>query len=316
MKLHHFIASMPPAMGKALAEFEREFTYPLGTSERFRISHGHDYLTFFRAIGEANLTVVEEAGAVQGVLARVRRTLTLRGASDRSAHYLCDLKVRAAARGSTVLPRLIRETKQKIEASDSVACYCVVMEGTGKSPADYTGRLGVPRFEQVGEIVILRLEAGESPVEESGSDVIGQAGFAAMRKRIFPAGYMAMGAGRSLRSQMAPLHLANADGSACGILEDTRRGKRLFREVGGEIISGHISGFSYANAAAGGRLLREALRRAVGIGIPAVFVAVPASEKAAILAELEGLRVAVAHAGVFGHGLESGRDWWVDTAEI
>ena len=61
--------------GPEVAAFEREFTYPLGNSTRFRISHGEDYLPFFQAMGEAEVLLLEKAGLVQGVLSRVARSL-------------------------------------------------------------------------------------------------------------------------------------------------------------------------------------------------------------------------------------------------
>lgn len=315
MKLHRFMEEVPAATGRALAEFEREFTYPLGPSERFRISHGEDYLPFFRAIGEAELLAVEEAGRIVGGIARVRRRLEFRrGAGetvqDSVAHYMCDLKVAAAARGTSVLARLIRETKRVIEASDSRACYCVVMEGTGRLPTDYTGRLGVPRFEKVGEIVILRVSPG-GPFVKRGR-VISLNDFAQVRGRVAQEGYTATGGESAHRSWRSPLPLVTPDGDACGMLEDTRRGKRLWLESGRELVSAHLSGFAYATAEAGAALLAAAVVRAEG----PFFVALPVRQMEAMRPLLDGLHFTEAAASVFGHDMESGHDWWVDTAEI
>ncbi|WP_367874145.1 N-acetyltransferase [Luteolibacter sp. Populi] len=315
MNILRLSGQVPPGMGEALAEFESGFSYPLGSSGRFRISHGADYLPFFRAMGEPEVLMLEDGGSIQGGLARVQRSLELRegqGTTRRIAHYLCDLKLRTAARGSLVLPRLIRATKQAIESSASVCCYCVVMEGTGKLPTDYTGRLGVPRFEKLGEIAILRIEAGGEAISAD----LSPAEFEKLRAAIAPQGFSAPDADASLRSLMEPLPLAIPSGDACGIVEDTRRGKRLFLESGEEMVSAHLSRFACATPRAGAALLRMAAARAGALGMPAMFVAVPQREAAEILSGLAGLKVLLAPAVVYGHALEPGHDWWIDTAEI
>jgi hypothetical protein len=315
MKLHRYTDEVPPDMGKALAEFEREFSYPLGPSERFRISHGEDYLPFFKAIGEPVLLAMEDNAKIVGGIARVRRRLELRrdeggGIEESVAHYLCDLKVAAAARGTRVLARLIGETKREIEASNSRACYCVVMAGTGRLPTDYTGRLGVPSFEKVGEVVILRISPGGPWVKRCG--VISTKDFAAVRGRLARGGYTATGGESRHRSWMSPLPLVTPGCDACGMLEDTRRGKRLFLESGGELVSAHLSGFAYATPEAGADLLAAAVMRAE---FP-FFVALPVLQMEVMRPLLEGLEFTEARACVYGHDLESGHDWWVDTAEI
>ena len=145
MTLHHLTADLSPDLAPAFARFEREFTYPLGPDTRFRISHGQSYLPFFLAMGQADISVIEQGQEILGCLARVARRLRLSAGEAFDAHYLCDLKLRASARGSTVLPRLIRETKRVIEASASTRCYSVVMGGCRHESADRSscGR-GVP----------------------------------------------------------------------------------------------------------------------------------------------------------------------------
>ena len=111
---------------------------------------------------------------------------------------------------------------------------------------------------------------------------------------------------------MAPLPLVTPGGDACGMLEDTRRGKRLFLESGGEMVSAHLSGFAYETPEAGADLVAAAVVRASG----PFFVALPLRQMEAMRPLLEGLEFTEAEACIYGHGLESGHDWWVDTAEI
>ncbi len=319
MNLH--ILDQPPSewLGEALELFEREFRYPLGTSDCFSISHGQAYLPFFRAMGEPSILVAERAGQVLGTLAVIKRTLELRlsgaVAQHALAHYLCDLKVRPSARGSTVLARLIDAAKQRIECSGSHACYSIIMDGTTKLPTSYTGRLGVPLFEKIGQIIILRLSVREKfSMEASTSTSLKEV--EAIHSAISSLGYVPVPRRGSERSLMSPISCVEPDGQACGIIEDTRKGKRLFWDSGEEMLSAHLSRFAYSTPSHGARLLRRATAICAAKGMPALFVSVPACDAPHFLSALNDLDVTDAPASVYGHALQSGMNWWVDTAEI
>jgi hypothetical protein len=300
-------------------EFEREFTYPLGHGCRFRISHGEDYLGFFRSMGEATLVVTEDMGRITGSIARVQKRLrngTGGSVVEIAAHYLCDLKVRADCRGTLVLPRLIRETKRQIEASESLACYSVVMSGTGRLPTDYTGRLGVPKFEKLADMTILRLAAGDSGMKSMTSRIVSPLEILAVHEGIELSGYQSAVQGLPGRSLSTPVHLVAGNGDACGTLEDTRRVKRLFLDSGEELITAHLAGFRYKTPRAGGLFLAEAVEFARSAGFPAVFTAVPSCRIESLRPYLGCLDVTEAPAMVYGVGLESGAEWWLDTSEI
>ncbi len=66
MKIHSLTSPPPPNLAGALEEFEYSFLYPLGPKQKFRISHGREYLPFFRAMGEATLLVAQHAGTCWG----------------------------------------------------------------------------------------------------------------------------------------------------------------------------------------------------------------------------------------------------------
>jgi hypothetical protein len=99
------------------------------------------------------------------------------------------------------------------------------------------------------------------------------------------------------------------------MLEDTRRAKRLFAEDGSEMLSAHLSYFAFADPESGLELLRIALGHAAARGYPALFVAVSPTVVRELCAGL-GPGVVVAPAVVFGAGLESGREWHINTSEI
>lgn len=303
----------PPDLAGALESFEQDFTYPLGFSARFRISHQPDYLRFFQAIGPAHLLLAMKESAVTGALVTAARSLH-RDGEEIPSHYFCDLKILPSARGSRVLAALFAATQPRIRASISTACYGIVMGGTRQLPDSYTGRLEIPLFPKLADIAILRL-SGEGELSSEIEEVPLKEFRESLRSRIRP-GYTATGGDSKRRSSIAPIPLVLRDGSACGLLEDTRLAKRLMIDGGGELISAHLSGFAWENAASAALLLRHALALASARQLPALFVSVPDRLSAELLDQLQGMEVTVAPAAVYGHDLEPGQDWWVDTAEI
>lgn len=313
MIVHRLVEVPSDGLGAALERFEQHFTYPLGDHARFRISHGHRYLPFFSAMGEATVLVAEHGGEVLGTLACIRRTLKI-GESDGGAvttHYLCDLKVEPRARGGLVLGRLILEARRLIEPDPSHACHAIVMDGTGALPTDYTGRIGIPGFRRVADIVILRLSKGAA-TESSGVGWVQEEGQKRMERPVC----RLTGGDSGLRSAMSAVRIGEVGNEVWGTLEDTRLGKRLWLDTGEELVSGHVSGFGFRNGHAGAEVLKRALELAEGAGMPGVFVSMPPSACAEVIPHLNGVVVQGSGAGIYGHDLPIGHDWWVDTAEI
>ncbi|MDB6135923.1 MAG: hypothetical protein JWM59_4166 [Verrucomicrobiales bacterium] len=351
MKIEPLLSAPDACLTAALAEFERRFLYPLGERQRFRIAHGADYRAFFQAMGEARVLMAvrrggqsvnqlgtkvakqtneagdpEEVVSILGTLAYVRRHLLFRTQGADSAaqalesHYFCDLKVRPEARGVPALAGLIAAAKAEIEPGPLHACHAIVMDGTERPPLAYTGRLGVPQFQKLGEIMILRLPALHPRPEThpSGGTIrdVSNADVRDIQRRLAPSGFLLTGGDSSLRSIMPPRPLADAEGLASGTVEDTRKAKRLLTEDSGEILSAHLSGFVSTSPARGAALLRQALAVALEAGLPALFVSMPRVEAGALLTELNDPEITLAPATVFGHALPAGHDWRVDTAEI
>jgi hypothetical protein len=312
IRLHTVRDVLPAGMGDALAAFEGQFDYPLGTHCRFRISHGRDYLPFFKAMGAATLLVAENNGAVVGTIARVERSIHLSSdpAAPRLAHYLCDLKVSPNARRGRVLASLMLETRRQIEASTFHACYAIVMEGTRRSPTDYTGRLGIPGFDRLADLSILRLSTGQSTGHQPPPP--------ATAPPIRPI-CRVTGGNIALRSLLQPIRIGDENGRAGGILGDTRRGKRLLLESGTELLSAHLSGFHFDTPSSGAAVLLKAMDQARLAGLPALFVAVPTHTVLSLKEHLEHLgkaEIGISPARIHGYGLPTDHDWWVDTAEI
>ncbi len=306
MTLHCLREYPSPWLAEALERFERQFDYPLGESSRFRITHGRDYLPFFQAMGRAQLYVIERQGKVLGTLAHVERFLEIGAdpSTRRLVHYLCDLKVAPAAQGSRVLGLLVREARRAIAESVSHACYSVVMTGTGRVPTDYTGRLDIPSFLKVAEIVVLRLSCASSvPLTVQREESLGNS--SAVRL---------IGGNTALRSLLPPMELKVADAS--GVLEDTRRGKRLWAGDGREMRNAHVSNLRFYSPESAARLLGLALDLGQASGFEAIFTAVPKPVFEKMKGCLAAFQWSDAPAAIYGYELPFGYEWWIDSTEI
>jgi hypothetical protein len=190
------------------------------------------------------------------------------------------------------------------------------MDGTSRTPLCYTGRLGVPAFEEIGTISILKIAM---PSRQSKPDAVVRSGVLearALRARLIGTEVHAEPSRPEMRSLMEPVALVTLGGDACGVVEDTRRGKRLWFEEGGEMLAAHLSQFAYRSIDAGAHLVRAALRVAEEAGFPAVFCALPASDAPRFAAVLGDLEMHVASATIYGHGLPASPRWRVDSSEI
>ena len=302
MKIHCLSGPPDRELALALAEFEKEFSYPLGPGRSFSISHGADYSLFFRCMGEAKIYLAEISGNIVGALAVVRRTAVLADGSMIPAVYLCDAKVASAHRGRTVLGRLALRARDETMADGYLAAYSVVMSGS--IPTDvHTGRLGIPHFKAIGHLAVLRFDThpGFKPVVNLPSVQRGT--------------YHRLLAGNaSLGSEIEP-HMLEVDG-ARGILVDTRLGKRLWQSDGHEIVSAHLTGLVFESVRALSDLIVAAVELAGKMGFPGLFMSLPADDPAlGAIIESAIVTPTVAHATVFGTGLPDG-PWMVDTSEI
>lgn len=310
----------PPELADALAEFEQSFLYPLGSNQKFRISHGKEYLPFFRAMGEVTLMVAEHEGNVLGTVVLVRRIVRIHsasGAREEPAYYLCDLKLRPEWRQSPLLVRLIKAVMKHILDHGGQRCYGVVMDGTARLPTDYTGRLGVPLLGALGEIMIMRLTPrAPLPSWDDSVQVVCEEQIEDCCRARRGHGVSAFKGFSAERSLMTPIGLMDSSGQACGKLEDTRLGKRLFLQSGEELLSAHLSNWAWADARLGANILLKALAISIQQGYQALFAAIPRESYPQLVPHLQQIQVQEAPATVFGAGFALGQDWWIDTAEI
>ena len=302
--------NMPHTLTDQMAEFEKTFKYPLGDSGSFSISHGDDYSRFYRAMGRSNIYVARYEGKIAGTLAMVHRPIYLNGIKHNSL-YIGDLKIKN--RNGRLLYCLIKEAHDdNIEFRDSPQ-YGVMMKGTERRPSDYTGRLGLPKFKNMGEIAVIRVPVkyskGSAPLEH-----ISKHGAVALCEELVKhETFLPIG-----RSNIRSLNKAKAyclpDKSAVCILEDTMSAKRLFADNGSEIISGHLSSFNYFRIEDGLKLVKSIMTQAAENSYPALFFSVPYEDKDLFLQNLEGAECAPAF--VYGRNMEASKRWSLNTSEI
>jgi hypothetical protein len=307
--------SKPPSsdLARALAAFEAPFTYPLGPGKSFRISHGDDYTLFFRAQGTGSCFIAEDGGRVLGALGTAVRRLWMPNGEEISAAYFGDLKIAPEARGRLVLGRLARAAEAWLRPKVA-AGFGVVMGGTTLSPDTYTGRAGIPGFHNVGQVALLRI-AGSNAAEVPAHFLADLETGLGHYRRLSLERYACPTGEAAARSQISPLWLVHPAGAACGLLEDTRKAKRLILEDGSELLSAHLSCFAYSSIEAAGELIEVALAAASHAGLPALFVSVTASEAEGLCAALRKLEVHVASATVYGAGLTAA-GWNINSSEI
>lgn len=299
-------------LADALDRFEKEFRYPLGDNHWFRISHGEDYTRFFRAIGDARCFVATRDREVLGVVSVTCCQLRVFG-ERRKAAYISDLKF--TGQPGRNLVRLLQESVAWALSQTELG-FSVVMDGTARSPLAYTGRFGIPQYERLGQIMILRIPAarqenGPADLKELTADELQE------RYDRWTGHCLTTAGGRpETRSQMVPTRLALTAGEACGVWEDTRRCKRLFRDDGAEMISGHLTSFAYNQIDDGLRMLRAVADRCVDLELPAFFVSLPREDGRVASIRLGVSGIIEAPATIFGHGIPAGAEWSVQTSEI
>ena len=315
MRVHEYQRAPAKPMAHALEVFEKQFTYPLGGSHSFRISHGEDYPRFFRAIGEASCFVAEQGGCVFGTLGAMVRSLLLPDGQEKKVAYFADLKVAPGTHRGRTLYRLMRSAGQWMDGRASAA-FGVVMDGTRVTPERYTGRLGFPLFEALGQVVILRVPVNAD--ESDPGDVAevdcrtGETCYRQLSRRR----YGVVGGNPRDRSRVTPAWFCSSDRLACGRLEDTYEAKRLIDSTEREMKSAHLSSFAFADVAAGACLIRCVLARARQLGFPTVYVPIYAPDVPHMMQSLGKSEIVLAPATIYGSGIEAGWHWNINSAEI
>jgi hypothetical protein len=295
-----------------MAQFEKEFEYPLGEQQTFTISHGMDYLKFFRRMGQVTCFTARCHSGVSGVLTTVQRRLYIPGKGVTQAVYLCDLKVSTKTQSAPIFFQLVKEAREFYQGQDLPA-YGVVMHGTHRNPAQYTGAFGIPRFSALGEVAILRI-----PVRAAKTDGADKSSVKAAVE-VFESLNSKSAHARAQNSQMGaryePTGLLSNRGAACGILTDTLESKRLY-SGSTELVSAHLSQFAYDRLEDGIDVVRTALRLCSERDIPALFLSLPQTKLAEWKEHEHYPHSTFSGATIYGLGLEPGHQWNINTSEV
>ena len=326
MKIHFLAEAPSPKMARALAQFERQFRYPLGTGRFFRICHGADYSRFFRAMGKGASFIAERDGNILGTIGVARRALILPDGNLKNVVYIGDAKVSPEIRGGRVLWRLIQAVRAwTVRHAD--AAYSAVMEGTPIVPTRYTGQLGIEPFAKLAEVVILRIRAKKSAVSIRKDWKIDAAAGWNLYRKLTQGSARCIGGKPDMRSLAPPQWLAAPNGKAVGLLEDTRQAKRLLetpRPFPGAFSNGeslemnvsHLSHCAWLEDGDGIALLQQALSHSTKYGFDAMFTAASFAAAETIVARFGAEELIRASAGIYGTGLDAGMIWKLNTSEI
>ncbi|MBI2373459.1 MAG: GNAT family N-acetyltransferase [Deltaproteobacteria bacterium] len=91
---------------EGLRALERDITYPIGESDRFRIDHGSQYHPFFSGLGEAHFLVATKGSRVVGGICTLLKTATF-GATSVVSAYACDFKIDPELRGGRLARKIL-----------------------------------------------------------------------------------------------------------------------------------------------------------------------------------------------------------------
>ena len=269
-------------------------------------------------MGRGIRLVAERDGEVLAAIGASLRTLALEGVRRRLA-YLGGAKAAPGAAGARAWLRLALAVRRWALAGGAQGAYAVVMEGTRASPDRYSGRLGLEPLSELGAIEALRIPAGGGRPDPAWSAASGEAEARwreLSRRQLAP-----LDGEPALRSESRPRWLLCPRGRAVGLLEDTRRAKRLHEILpgGGErpMRAWHLSRCRWLDPGSGERLVRQALARLPrSAGEEALFLACSPAEARELAPRLASLELVRAPAAIWGTGVEPGLSWSVSASEI
>ncbi len=256
LKTKLFISTIPDDLNQALLEFEKGFQYPLSKEVSFLISHGPDYLRFFKSLGEVVLAVSFYNEKVVGVCVGVKQKDVL----GRYCFYLCDLKVLSEYREMSVAYLVSKKLYQWCRQFGINDFFAFVMGGTSKVSAFFRGRLDFPPLLIKHEYRVLRLDTEKRIVTHGTIDQ------SADYQPLFK-----FNNGKESSSNCMEL----IGPSFSGVLEDTLYGKKIMLNDGVELLSSHLSDIKFSQISDLVELLEEARVKSQKLKYPGLFVAIP-----------------------------------------
>ncbi len=305
-------------LSKELKSFEAQFTYPLDAENSFHIDHGTDYSLFYRSMGTGptRCFVAKRNSAVIGTLSIATKTIKNPEGENFQAAYLGDLKVSPQHRNGRTLLNLLKTASEWRKRSSDPA-YAVVMRGTQATPDLYSGRFGIPQLKRLQELQILRIP---TPVSESYIPNCQEAPIDEVY-RLYDAfaklNYWPLPGDAIQRSQMTPVGLIDNQNQAWGILEDTRKAKRLFDQNQNEILSTHLSYFGFRSPTSAQRIIEQAKAFTAQLGYKNMFLSLTKNQLETLKAQTNAIENSdLSIADVYGVGFNPALPWYVPSSEI
>lgn len=284
------------SLAHKIAEFEALFTYPLGKNQHFRIDHGPHYDVFYRAMGESNTYYTLHEDKIIASLSYGIR-MVKKDKEIQKVAYLGDLKIHPNHQFTKAFFNMAQHLKPILEGNVSSA-YGIVMEGTFNTPDQYTGRLGIPKFNHLKDIHILRFDTKNHNSSSEVNVHVSKESHFKIYENLAPTPFISM-ANSHLRSAMEPQWFSIGE-LACGFLEDTSLAKRLFFDSGEEMLSSHLSYFVYETASQGFSIIQSALSHSHQLGFPAMFLALSQHQMKELECHLMATTYTVAKAAIYG----------------
>ena len=314
MKLYQLNEKPDAPLSKALQTFEREFQYPLGENATFTISHGDDYANFYRSMGEATCFLLKKREEIIGSFCYALRSMVKKENNRKKRiAYLGDLKILPSYKNTRAY-YLLAKNMLSILSGKVDSAIGVVMKGTQKVPTQYTGKLNIPYFNPIEEISILQIKTEKQypahPVETTTAE-----DFLIAYTNNCSQDYF-LPSDPDARSALQPQWLVTGDQSACGLLEDTLHAKRLFDQNLNEIVSAHLSYFSFKEHTAAITLIKHALSISYSNHYPNLFLALNYDDFKRLQPHLSELHYTVSKATIFGAGAINNLRLNINTSEI
>lgn len=295
MKIEQLIGKPSRILGEKLSRFEKHFSYPYGSDLRFRIDHGIDYTAFYRSMGTSCTSYFEVNGHIKGIISCSIKEVIVDGRKIRLG-YVGDLKVLPEFQGRRTAFYLIKSIQSYLEAHADIA-YCVVMDGTDKTPSHYTGRVGIPSMQPLFKRYILRIESDVKFQRQAVHELDIQEGWNLYLNLCKDMEFIES-SNVALRSKFDPLWLSERK-SGVGMLEDTLNAKRLMIEDGHELLTSHLSYFNYCDEVSGLSVIKQALQTSRNRGFPAMFVSLSEFQFSELQPILSPIQFELATATVF-----------------
>lgn len=282
-----------PQWQEALSSFERQFHYPLSDSLSFSIDHGPDYSAFFRSQGDGHVFAAVKDEQVIGVLACAIKSVVIEGKTQRVA-YLGDTKLDKSKATPFTLYRLFKTAQSELQNRVDIA-YSIVMDGTEATPQNYTGKMDIPLFEKHRDLMIVRIDSthGEPSKTIRSSSNAYDLYTNLCTDIVLPQTQS------HVRSLINPCWFFEKE-AAVGLIEDTRRAKRLHLQDGAELVSSHLSFVAFNNVESAEKMIKHVLHYAHILDIPGVFMALTTDQYHALQPFLESCKAHVTKGTIYG----------------